>query len=155
MNAWGIVLALTVFVTASCSGAKSAITTPGFYRYEDEDGVYYIPSAMTTICAVQNPSMMWAYGGFGQVHVVNHSVDFRGKKQFTQACAWPAGYYRNVGSAVVYRATNGTVCRLPRSAHRGSGGTPNTLEAGKFTIRVISSDADVTANSKFTGICSH
>jgi len=136
----------TVYVLTACSGNSTQRTpiTPGFYRYSDEAAVFSIPPPGNTYCLVVSVSMMEALGGFPQVHVVNHSVDFKGNRTWTEQCPWPAGKYRNAGSSIVYVVhPDHTVCReKPRIAAKADAGA-----------HVISSDSNVLLNSKYTGTC--
>ena len=139
---------------ASCSAPRnSASVHAGFYRYSDEEGVYYVMPSMSTVCAVTSPAMMWAYGGFSQVNIVDHNVDFRGTRQFAGNCPWPTGNYRNIHSAIVYHIGSGSVCRVFPAPHAASSEAPYTIEKGRLAVRVVPPDANLLSNVKFIGAC--
>ncbi len=136
----------TVSMLTACGGNSTQSTpiTPGFYRYADESAVFYMPPRGDTYCLVVSVSMMDALGGFPQVHVVDHSVDFKGNRTWTEQCPWPAGKYHNAGSLVVYVVNpDHTVCReKPQLAAKADPG-----------VHVISADSNVLLKSKYTGTC--
>jgi hypothetical protein len=127
----------------SCSHvAAQPPSEKGFYRQGDDRTVFYVQPAAKTTCVVANPSMMEAFGGFGQVKVVGQEVDLRGSKPLA-SCAWPTGRYRKVNSDVVFDVRGDAACREPRGAKAPA----------RDPVLVISSDSDVTANKRFSGDC--
>jgi hypothetical protein len=136
----------TALLLAACGGnnVQSGPVAPGFYRYSDEAAVFSIPPSGNTYCVVVNPSMMYALGGFPQVHVVDHTVDFKGNRTWTAQCPWPAGKFRNAGTTVVYVVhPYHTVCRE----------TPAVAAKFDPSVHVIASDSNVLLKSKYTGTC--
>jgi len=149
----GVALVLCALIASCSAPSKSGPIRSGFYRYSDEDGVYYVMPSMTAVCAVTSPAMMWAYGGFNEVNVVDHNVDFRATKRFAGNCPWPTGNYRNIGSPIVYHVANGTVCRLRAPSPPSSREVAYTIEKGQLAIRVVPPDSNMLSNVKFTGQC--
>lgn len=146
MNSRALLAIGTVFMLTACNGnsAQSTPITPGFYRYTNDEAVFFIPPSGNTYCLVVNVSMMEALGGFPQVHVVDHSVDFKGNRTWTELCPWPAGKFRNAGSSVVYVVhPDHTVCR--EKVQIAAKADPG--------VHVISSDSNVLLKSKYTGTC--
>lgn len=139
-----IFITLLAAACASDGGSQQVAVTPGFYRYADEGGVFYIPPSNKTYCLVVSVSMMEAFGGFPQVHVVDHGVDFKGTRTWTEQCPWPAGKYRDAGSSVVWDVTpSHLVCREKPAAH----------PAHDPAVLTVASGSDIILKSKYTGIC--
>ncbi len=59
----------------------------GFYRRKSRPEVYRLSN--TQMCWVSSPEMMEAYGGFGQVRVVENSSDIKAGRTDVGECDWP------------------------------------------------------------------
>jgi hypothetical protein len=125
---------------AGCSkGNAQPPSEQGFYRYTDGQGVYYVQPAQKTRCMVGNPSMMEAYGGFKQVHVVGHDIDIEGAGAATGACRWPPGYYRKADVDVVYHVRDTDVCRM--------------RSRPKVPVVLVSAESNILISLPFAGDC--
>ncbi len=143
-------LAVVMLLTGCGHGTSGPPSDQGFYRHGDESTVFYVQPAAKTYCIVANPSMMEAYGGFTQVHVVGHDVDVQAAGTLTGSCRWPVGFYRKVDSDVVYQVRAADVCRVA-PARPGPKGGPTARP--KVAARIVSSDADVLVGLPFAGNC--
>ena len=144
-SALSFALLLAACGGGSTSGTSNVAVTPGnFYRYADEGAVFEVPPTGNTYCLVVSVSQMEAFGGFAKVHLVDHSVDIKGNRDWTEQCPWPAGKYRNVGSRVVYAVgVSHNVCREP----------PRLAKQSDSSVKVVASDSNVLLKSHFTGTC--
>ena len=100
-------------------GGPTPTNTPcawpdGFYRASDQATVFV--SIGGTVCGLESPSQMDAYGGFAQVTVLpagtNPTIGLRN----IGTCGWPGGYYLMAGDATIYRIRGLKICGVKDNA---------------------------------------
>jgi hypothetical protein len=105
----------------------------GFFRQAQRPEVYWQFSGHQ-YCHVQNPAQMNAFGGFGQVRVMQNPP-LRG--EFAGPCPWPQGFWRRSDRPEVYLISRGRICHVIN---------PQQMEAygGFGRVRVVPPDSRVT-----------
>lgn len=124
---------VTLAVVGGLTTPASAQMSGGFYRQAQRPEVLWQLSAYQ-YCHVQNPAQMNAYGGFGQVRVMQNPP-LRG--EFSGPCPWPQGFWRRSDRREVYLISRGRICHVV---------SPQQMEAfgGFGRVRVVPPDSRLT-----------
>jgi hypothetical protein len=77
-----------------CGPKEPVPVTTGFYRQVSDPKVYFLDLRKNTMCHVQNPSQMEAFGGFEQVRITL-DYSFKSDKKFIEGCTWPPDCVEN------------------------------------------------------------
>ncbi len=134
----------TVAAVIGLAGAQAPASAQGFAFFrQSQDPAVYWQFTPYQYCHVQNPAQMNAYGGFGQVRVMQNPP-LRG--EFAGPCPWPDGFWRRSDRPEVYLIRRGRICHVIN---------PPQMEAygGFGRVRVVPPDSRVTVGLGRVGPC--